>query len=118
MNLHIESSNEKSVVGVKEPRLIYPMLGEFAAKLSELMERGTRELVIDLSEVDYLDSASYGCLLDMNRLMSEKKGTIKLVGLHERVETMGRLVGLTRLMPTTTLGGAEATGAATSVGGI
>jgi anti-sigma B factor antagonist len=118
MNLHIESSNEKSVVRVKESRLIYPMLGEFAAKLSELIERGTRELVIDLSEVGYLDSASYGCLLDMNRMMSEQNGTIKLVGLQERVETMGRLVGLTRLMETADWGGVEVTGGATSVDGI
>jgi hypothetical protein len=32
MNTHIESSNEECVVRVKEPRLIDPKLGEFAAQ--------------------------------------------------------------------------------------
>jgi anti-anti-sigma factor len=57
-------------------------------------------LIIDLSGVSYLDSASYGCLLDIYRMMSERNGTIKLVGLQERVEAMGNLVGLTRLIET------------------
>jgi anti-anti-sigma factor len=115
MNLQIEFLGETSVVRVKEPRLIYPLLAEFSDKLLELMERGTRELVIDFSEVSYLDSASYGCLLDMSRSMSERNGTIKLVGLQERVEAMGSLVGLTRIMETTTLGRAEGNGGTTWV---
>lgn len=101
MNLEIESFADTQVVRVKEPRLIFPLLGEFSSKLMKLIEAGARNLEIDLSEVSYLDSASYGCLLDMNRLMLEHGGTIKLVGLQERVEAMGSLVGLTRLMETT-----------------
>lgn len=117
MNLHIDTFKETSVVRVEEPRLIYPLLGEFSAKLSELIERGTRRLVIDLSKVGYLDSASYGCLLDMNRLMSERNGTIQLVGLQAQVEAMGSLVGLTRIMETTALGSVEADGQATCADG-
>ena len=33
-------------------------------------------------------------------MMSERNGTVKLVGLQERVEAMGSLVGLTRLIET------------------
>lgn len=100
MNLQIESFDETKIVRIKEPRLIFPLLSNFSAKLLELIEGGTRKLVIDLSDVSYLDSASYGCLLDINRLMSEQNGTVKLLGLQERVEAMGRLVGLTRLIET------------------
>ena len=100
VNLQVESFGGTKVIRVKEPRLIFPLLKEFSARISKLIEGGTRMLIIDLSDVSYLDSASYGCLLNIYRMMSERNGTVKLVGLQERVEAMGSLVGLTRLIET------------------
>lgn len=100
MNLQIESFGEVRVVRVKEDRLIFPLLSTFSSRISELIEDGARKLVINLADVSYLDSASYGCLLDIYRMMSERGGTMKLVGLQERVGAMGSLVGLTRLIET------------------
>ena len=100
MNLLIESLGETKIVRVKESRLIFPLLPRFSGRLRALIEGGTRRLVIDLSDVGYLDSASYGCLMDIHRLMSEYHGTVKLVGLQPRVKEMGVLVGLTRMMET------------------
>jgi len=100
VNLQVESFGGTKVIRVKEPRLIFPLLREFSARMSKLIEGGTRMLIIDLSGVSYLDSASYGCLLNISRMMFERNGTVKLVGLQERVEAMGSLVGLTRLIET------------------
>jgi anti-anti-sigma factor len=102
VNLQIESFGEVRVVRVKEDRLIFPLLSTFSSRISELIEDGARKLVINLANVSYLDSASYGCLLDIYRMMSERGGTMKLVGLQERVGAMamGSLVGLTRLIET------------------
>ena len=85
MYLQVESFGEVNVVRVKKERLIYPDLRTFSAEISALIEEGTRKLVINLSEVSYMDSASYGCLMDIYRMMSEQKGTVTLVGLQERV---------------------------------
>ncbi len=98
--LQVESFGEVNVVRVKKERLIYPDLRTFSAEISALIEEGTRMLVINLSEVSYMDSASYGCLMDIYRMMSAQNGTVKLVGLQERVGAMGSLVGLTRLIET------------------
>jgi anti-anti-sigma regulatory factor len=38
--------------------------------------------------------------MDIYRMMSEQKGTVKLVGLQDRVETMASMVGLTNLIET------------------
>ena len=100
VNLQVESFGGTKVIRVKEPRLIFPLLSEFSVRMSKLIEGGTRMLIIDLSSVSYMDSASYGCLMDIYRMMSERNGTVKLVGLQERVEAMGSLVGLTRLIET------------------
>ena len=98
MNLQIESIGEIKVVRVKEEKLVFPILSSFFAKVSALIEAGDTKLVIDLSEVSYIDSASIGCLMDIYRMMGDRSGVVKLVGLQERVETMVSLTGLHNLV--------------------
>ena len=66
MNLEIEAFGEIKVIRVKEETLSYPMLNGFFDKAYSLIESGTRDLIINLSEVRYLDSASLGCLMDIS----------------------------------------------------
>ena len=98
MNLQIESSGDVKIVRIKEDKLVYPKLNDFFGQVSGLVESGTGKLIIDLSDVSYIDSASIGCLMDIYRLMSERSGSLKLVGLQERVETMVSLTGLHNLV--------------------
>lgn len=98
MNLEITTVSDVKVVRVKEEKLVFPILSRFFNKISDLIEAGSRKLIIDLSEVSYLDSASIGCLMDIYRMMSERSGAVRLVGLQERVETMVSLTGLHNLV--------------------
>lgn len=98
MNIEIDSTGDVKVVRVKEAKLVFPILGDFFAKVSELVESGARKLVIDLADVGYIDSASIGCLMDIYRLINDRGGQIKLSGLQERVETMVSLTGLHNLL--------------------
>jgi anti-anti-sigma factor len=74
------------------------MLGSFFSEVSKLIEAGAMKVVLDMSAVLYIDSASVGCLMDIYRTMTEKSGTIKLLGLQERVETMVSMTGLHNFM--------------------
>ena len=98
MNLEIETFGQTKVIRIKEVTLSYPMLTGFFDKAYALIESGTRDLVINLSEVRYLDSASLGCLMDISRNMSRSGGSVKLVGLRDRVQSMATMVGLTHHM--------------------
>ena len=98
MNLRIETKDDVKVVRVQEERLVYAMLSSFFSEISALIEAGTRKLVLDLSEVSYIDSASVGCLMDLYRSMSEESGKIVLLGLKDRVETMVSMTGLHNFM--------------------
>ena len=98
MNLEIETFGQTKVIRIKEDTLSYPMLTVFFDKAYSLIESGTRDLVINLSEVLYLDSASLGCLMDISWNMSRCGGTVKLVGLRDRVQSMATMVGLTNHM--------------------
>ena len=98
MNILIESHDDIKIVRIKEERLVYAMLSSFFSEVSSVIEGGAKKLVIDLTDVGYIDSASVGCLMDIYRSMAEGEGTIKLVGLQERVETMVSMTGLHNFM--------------------
>jgi anti-sigma B factor antagonist len=98
MNLRTETHGDVNIIRVKEDRLVYSMLSGFFADVSKLIDQGARKLLIDLTEVSYIDSASVGCLMDIYRSVSEKSGAIKLLGLQERVETMVSMTGLHNFM--------------------
>ncbi len=98
MNILIESHDDIKIVRIKEERLVYAMLSSFFSEVSSVIEDGAKKLVIDLTDVSYIDSASVGCLMDIYRSMAEGEGTIKLVGLQERVETMVSMTGLHNFM--------------------
>lgn len=98
MNLQVESHDDVKIIRVREGRLVYSMLSSFFAEISKVIEGGARKVLIDLSAVNYIDSASVGCLMDIYRTITEKSGTIRLLGLQERVETMVSMTGLHNFM--------------------
>jgi hypothetical protein len=65
MNVHTEQSGGVAIVRVGDTRLMYPMLADFAAAVSDLVASGKRDIVIDLTPVTYVDSATIGCLMDL-----------------------------------------------------
>jgi anti-sigma B factor antagonist len=81
------------VVHVGEARLTYPILADFAAGVTALINGGEPRIVLDLSPVDYLDSATIGCLMDLYRQAIAAGGNIKLAGVQKRVETMLTMTG-------------------------
>ena len=62
MQLEVDEKGDVRIVRVKEAKLTYPNLSAFFAEVRQLVEGGTRKLIIDLAAVTYIDSASIGCL--------------------------------------------------------
>ena len=98
MQLEIGEKADVRIVRVKEAKLTYPILSAFFAEVRQLVEGGTRKLLIDLSAVTYIDSASIGCLMDIHRLLQDKEGALRLSGLQPRVETMISMTGVHKLI--------------------
>jgi anti-anti-sigma factor len=93
MNLTTETSNGVAVVRIGESRLMYPLLSEFSNAVTQLLASGTRKVVVDLSSVGYVDSATIGCLMDLYRQANAAGGALKLSGVQKRVETMLTMTG-------------------------
>ena len=93
MNLTTETSNGVAVVRIGESRLMYPLLSEFSNAVTQLIASGTQKVVVDLSSVGYVDSATMGCLMDLYRQANAAGGALKLAGVQKRVETMLTMTG-------------------------
>ena len=99
MELTVEHSADIAIVRIGEARLTYPVLAPFLTAVRQLVEQGGKKILVDLSAVTYLDSASIGCLMDVHRLLQEKGGGLRLSGLQPRVETMISMTGVHKIVP-------------------
>jgi len=93
MNVTTTDINGISVVRVSEAKLTYPLLTDFVTTVTGLIEGGNKRILIDLSSVSYVDSATIGCLMDLYRQASAGGGSLKLAGVQKRVETMLTMTG-------------------------
>jgi len=86
------------IVHAGPARLMHPSIAEVATLVTGEIARGARKIVINLSGVEYLDSAAIGCLMDLYRQATAAAATLKLAGLRSRVETMLTLTGTNQFM--------------------
>jgi anti-sigma B factor antagonist len=93
MNVTTSHVGPVAVVHVSEPRLTYPSLADFSATVTGLIGQGEKNILVDLSPVNYVDSAAIGCLMDLYRQAQAGGGTLKLAGVQKRVETMLTMTG-------------------------
>ena len=93
MNVTTSHIGNVAVLRVQEPRLTYPILADFATAAANLIAAGDKRILVDLSPVTYVDSATIGCLMDLYRQADAAGGTFKLSGLQKRVETMLTMTG-------------------------
>lgn len=93
MNLTTDHAQGVAIVRVQESRLMYPLLSEFANTVSGLIGSGQSKVLLDLSTVTYVDSATIGCLMDLYRQATTAGGSLKLAGVQKRVETMLAMTG-------------------------
>ena len=50
-------------------------------------------MIVNLSSVGYVDSATIGCLMDLYRQATAAGGQLRLSGVNKRVETMLTMTG-------------------------
>jgi anti-anti-sigma factor len=98
VQLSVDTRDDVRIVKVGEAKLTYPVLSAFFAQVRQLVEDGGLRLVLDLDNVNYIDSASIGCLMDIHRLLQEREGELRLACLQPRVETMISMTGVHKII--------------------
>ncbi|WP_078543047.1 anti-sigma factor antagonist [Litchfieldia alkalitelluris] len=67
-------------------------------KLLPISEIENSHLIVDLSDVSYLDSTGLGIFIGAFKNIKKHNGEFKLVGLSERLERLFSITGLSGIM--------------------
>ena len=97
MNLKTEANNDLMVIYVREERLDAHNAEELKAEMNRLFEGGTKDILIDLKEVRFIDSSGLGVLVSGFKNASTRQGSLKLCGLQTQVRSMFELTRLHRV---------------------
>ena len=84
------------------PSNVFPLSGEIdldvspriAASLTEMIDRKPEKLVVDLSEVTYIDSSGLAALIEAMQNVDKYNGKFALAGLQENVRPIFEIARL------------------------
>lgn len=94
-----EGKIESVVVLSLNGRLDASTSGDLEKKVSELIDRGEKNLVVDFSQLDYISSAGLRVLLMAAKKTSGLKGKVVLACLREHVREVFDIAGFTAIFP-------------------
>ena len=97
MNITLDNKDGSTLLRFHEERLDAHNSKELKDFLLELMEKGSKKLILDLSEVRFVDSSGLGALLSGHKNAGLREGRFALVGVQPRVQSMFELTRLTRV---------------------
>jgi len=97
MNITLENKDGSTLLRFHEERLDAHNSKELKDYLLELLDNGAKALVLDLSEVRFVDSSGLGALLSGHKNAGLRDGRFALAGVQPRVQSMFELTRLTRV---------------------
>lgn len=74
-------------------------LSETEAMVQTMLDRGVRKLVLDLTHVDFVDSAGLGIIMRIYGEMADRGGHFRIAGPHEQVQRLFDITRTSAILP-------------------
>ncbi|MGB9771893.1 MAG: STAS domain-containing protein [Candidatus Kapaibacteriota bacterium] len=97
MNLTIEQNNDITIVKVNERKITSENSPKLKAKLLIEAQPNIRALIIDLSNVESIDSSGFGAFLLADRQLREHYIPTIIVGVKDNVKYLFEILKLDRV---------------------
>lgn len=94
MNFVIENKKDITIFRLKEKRLDASIAPELKTQILMLVAEGKKYLIIDLAQVEAIDSSGIGALLIAHRHTAEKEGFAAFIGVHGNVKDLLQMTQL------------------------
>lgn len=96
--LQTARAGDWSVVRVTEVSLMdAAVIDRLSAAVAGRVESGEKNLVLDMSEVEYISSSAVGFLVEINQHVSRAKGQLVLAGLNDRLAELLKITKLDKM---------------------
>ncbi len=96
MKLKINKIEEITVV-TPSGSLDVAVQGDFKDKLLGIIDSGSDDIVLDLSEVVFVDSSCLGTLVALTKKIREKDGDLKMTRLNDDVRSIFQITRLDKI---------------------
>jgi len=96
MQFEIKKNGEATILKIKERKLDASVSPELKGEFLLLCTPATKNLVVDMTEVEFCDSSGLSALLIAERKMRENGGVVRLAGLQKKVLSLIRISRLDR----------------------
>ena len=96
MKFQVDKRDRLVIVKLNEEKLLSNLAPQLKSELVILNNEGFRNIVLDLGEVQYVDSSGLSALLVGNRLCKEAAGIFVLNGLNAHIQ---KLIKISQLEP-------------------
>lgn len=97
MNYTINERYNTVVIELKGKVMGGPDAKTFRNDLDELIEEGKKNVVVDLSDVKFMNSSGLGILIGGLKKMNKAGGDLKICGATERIESLLMVSQLTKV---------------------
>ena len=104
MKYSVDKDEKYSLLKIKEEKLDSTISSQLKSDLITMQAEGVPNLIIDLSEVKYIDSSGLSALLVGNRVFSEAGGAFIIAAPTEHTEKLIKISQLDKvldILPTT-----------------
>ena len=64
----------------------------------EIKKLNENHVMLDFSEVSYLDSSGIGVLISIHKNLQSKSGSLEIINIDKKIKELFDMVGLTKLM--------------------
>ncbi|RQW87503.1 MAG: anti-sigma factor antagonist [Geobacter sp.] len=97
MRLEVTADKGVSILRFMGDRLDAHNSDDLKAKIKELFAGGAKSVLVDLTEVRFIDSSGLGALVSGFKNATNYKGSLALTGFQDQVRSMFELTRLNRV---------------------
>ena len=96
--MKVDKREESGLLVVKplEDRITAPITQDFKERLAELINEGHRKILLNLSNVNFVDSSGLGAIISTLKVLGET-GELAICGLQKDVLTMFKLTRMDKV---------------------
>jgi anti-sigma B factor antagonist len=94
MNYHIVEQGDVVIISLAGKIMGGPEAAEINDKINQLMDEGKLKVIIDLKEVEWMNSSGLGILIDAVTVLKNNNGALRLVNVSDRIQNLLKITKL------------------------
>jgi anti-sigma B factor antagonist len=98
MKSTIEKNERYTIFSIKEKNLTSHNSSDLKSEIAILVAEGYNSILLNLSELEFMDSSGLGALLNADRTTKENNGFLVIYGLNENNSNLIRIAKLDKVL--------------------